>query len=63
MIQGYLIFFLFALIWLLPLLDVYRSNKVSYEEKVLWLIGCMFISWWAWIFFYMFAPLLKKNIK
>lgn len=63
MIQSWLIFLIFALIWLLPLLDVYRSNKVSHEERVLWLIGCVLVSWWAWIFFYMFAPVFKKEFK
>lgn len=63
MFQSYLLIFLFALIWLLPILDVYRSNKISNDERIFWLFACVFVSWWAWVCFYLFAPVFKKDVK
>lgn len=63
MFASYLFVVLIVLIWLLPVLDVYRSNKISQSERILWLFACVFVSWWAWICFYLFAPVFKKDIR
>lgn len=52
----------FALaIWLLPLFDIVNSTKVTGEEKLLWLLGCLCLSWFLWIAFYLFAPIQKNG--
>jgi len=48
---------LIILIWLTPIILIYRSKKVGQSEKLAWIIGTVFISWIVWIVFYLLAPL------
>lgn len=50
-----------ALIWLLPLLLIISSRKTTGGEKIAWLLAMFFISWFAWIFYVLLAPIKKKN--
>ena len=47
-------------IWILPLLIIMSSSKTTKSEKVAWLIAVIFISWFAWIFYMLLAPIKKK---
>jgi len=40
------------------------SNKVSGKEKLAWILAITFVSWFAWLFFALLAPLAgsKKRI-
>lgn len=51
---------LMILIWLAPIIDIYNARKVSSEERFLWIMACIFLSWFCWVAFMFFAP-LKKN--
>ena len=48
-------------IWLLPLLIIIRSGKTTGSEKLAWLLAVIFISWFAWIFYILLAPIKKKK--
>ena len=48
-------------IWLLPVLIIVSSKKTSGREKLAWLLAVFFISWFAWIFYMLIAPIKKKN--
>ncbi|MET0355696.1 MAG: PLDc N-terminal domain-containing protein [Cellvibrio sp.] len=61
MLENSLILLLFLIIWLLPLIDIALSKKVSNQEKVIWIVLCIFVSWFAWIAYYLFAPVLKPK--
>ena len=50
-----------GLIWLLPILNIMRSGKTSGGEKLAWILAVIFISWFAWIFYLLLAPLKKKE--
>lgn len=50
------------LVWLTPLVLVYKSPKTQGSEKAGWLLVMVFISWFAWIFYLLLAP-LKRNSK
>ena len=50
-----------GLIWLLPLLIIISSGKTSGKEKIAWLLAVIFVSWFAWIFYFLLAPIKKKN--
>lgn len=50
-----------AFIWLLPLLIIISSSKTTGGEKLAWLLAVIFISWFAWIFYLLLAPIKKKN--
>ena len=53
---------LIFLIWLLPIILVARSDRTQGDEKLAWVLLITFVSWLAWIFYLLLAP-LNKNIK
>lgn len=52
---------LIFLIWLAPFVIVATSNKTAGGEKLAWLLGLFFISWFAWIFYALLAPLKTQH--
>lgn len=46
--------------WLLPILIIVSSRKTTGSEKLAWILAVLFISWFAWIFYLLLAPLKKK---
>jgi hypothetical protein len=45
------------LVWLLPILIIANSDKTSGGEKLAWILAIVFLSWFAWIFYMLVAPL------
>jgi hypothetical protein len=57
-----LVFFaVVILIWLLPLLIIITSGKTNGGEKIAWVLAMIFISWFAFIFYILLAPIKKRN--
>lgn len=54
------ILFMASFIWVLPILLIAFSNKTTGNEKLAWILAVIFISWFAWIFYLLLAP-LKRN--
>ncbi len=52
---------LFLIIWLLPFFIIIKSNKTSGAEKLFWLMAVLFVSWFAWIFYMLLAPIGVKQ--
>lgn len=50
-----------GLIWVLPILIIISSNKTTGGEKLAWVLAVIFISWFAWIFYMLLAPVKAKN--
>jgi Mn2+/Fe2+ NRAMP family transporter len=48
-------------LWLLPILSILSSRKTSGNEKLAWILAVLFISWFAWIFYLLLAPLKSKD--
>ena len=48
-------------VWLLPILSILSSSKTSGSEKLAWILAVLFISWFAWIFYLLLAPLKRKD--
>ena len=48
-------------IWLLPIVLIARSDKTGGAEKLVWLWAVLFVSWFAWIFYALLAPLGEKR--
>ena len=48
-------------LWLLPILVIISSRKTTGSEKLAWILAVIFISWFAWIFYLLLAPIKKKN--
>lgn len=47
-------------IWLLPIIIIASSRKTTGGEKLAWVLAVIFISWFAWIFYILLAPIKKK---
>jgi hypothetical protein len=50
-----------AFVWLLPIIIIISSSKTTGNEKIAWVLAVIFISWFAWIFYMLLAPIKKKN--
>lgn len=51
---------IFGFFWLLPILSIISSRKTTGSEKLAWILAVIFISWFAWIFYLLLAPIKKK---
>ena len=49
-----------VLLWLLPIVLIAVSDKVGTAEKILWILAIVFLSWFAWIFYFFFAPVFDR---
>ena len=50
-----------ALLWLLPIIVIISSKKTTGSEKLAWVLAVLFISWFAWIFYALLAPIKNRN--
>lgn len=53
---------IFVLIWILPLVLILSSSKTRGREKLAWLLLVIFVSWFAFIFYLLLAPISKKEV-
>jgi hypothetical protein len=59
-VLGLAVVFGGALLWLLPIVLIAASNKVGTAEKILWILAIIFLSWFAWILYFFFAPVFDR---
>jgi len=52
---------LVILLWLAPILIILSSDKTTGSEKLAWLLAVVFVSWFAWIFYWLLAPLKPRR--
>ncbi|GAA6166443.1 hypothetical protein [Sessilibacter corallicola] len=55
------IFFVIAFFYWIPILFILFSGKVTMAEKIAWILLTFFVSWFAWIFFLLLAPIKPKR--
>ncbi|MEX0941145.1 MAG: hypothetical protein WD002_01205 [Pseudomonadales bacterium] len=55
------VFLVCALIWFLPILLIAGSDKTTGGEKVAWILAMIFVSWFAWVFYWLLAPLKRRD--
>lgn len=60
-IFGSIMFLIGAVIWLIPVLLIATSNRTHGGEKAAWILSMIFISWFAWIFYLLLAPLKSRS--
>lgn len=58
---GLVVMFAAVLIWLLPILIILNSNKTTGGEKLAWILAIIFLSWFAWIFYFLLAPIKPRR--
>lgn len=59
-VLGLAVTVLGALLWLLPIVLIAMSDKVGTAEKILWILAIVFLSWFAWILYFFFAPVFDR---
>ena len=59
-VLGLAVVFGGVLLWLLPIVIIAASDKVGGAEKILWILAIIFLSWFAWIFYFFFAPVFDR---
>jgi hypothetical protein len=59
--EGLIILFVIAVLWFLPLIIIISDNKTSGREKLAWVLAVIFVSWFAWIFYLLLAPLKQRS--
>lgn len=55
------ILIIIGIVWVIPLISILFSGKTTGSEKLAWILAVLFISWFAWIFYLLLAPIKKKN--
>ncbi|HEX6994881.1 MAG TPA: hypothetical protein VF339_12120 [Gammaproteobacteria bacterium] len=50
----------FLVIWFLPILIILCSDKTTGGEKLAWILAIVFLSWFAWIFYFLLAPIKPR---
>lgn len=60
---GIVVFIIGAIFWLIPLLVIAVSSRTRGGEKAAWLLAVIFISWFAWIFYFLLAPLNDNRAR
>jgi hypothetical protein len=49
------------LIWLLPILLIANSDQTTGGEKLCWILAIIFLSWFAWILYFLVAPIKPRQ--
>lgn len=62
-ILGLLVLIICAIVWLIPLVAILLSSRSSGGEKLAWLLAVIFISWFAWIFYLLLAPITGNKMR
>jgi Na+/melibiose symporter-like transporter len=50
-----------VVIWMLPIVLIAMSSRTEGKEKLAWILAVIFISWFAWIFYLLLAPLKRPT--
>lgn len=48
-------------IWFLPILLILGSDVTSGGEKAAWILAIIFLSWFAWVFYLLLAPVKPRR--
>jgi hypothetical protein len=59
MLEILLILGIIFVVWVFPIYSIYASDRTKGGEKAAWILACLFISWFAWVFYLLLAPLKK----
>ncbi len=57
----FLVFAAILFIWLLPIIIIIGSNRTTGGEKAAWVLAVIFVSWFAWVFYMLLAPIKNRD--
>lgn len=48
-------------LWFLPFILILFSDRAGGGEKIAWILLMIFFSWFAWIFYFLLAPISRRH--
>jgi len=61
-LAGILVSLIYIVVWFIPFAVILFSKKnTDPKEKALWILASIFFSWFAWIFYLLFAPIMGSR--
>jgi len=48
-------------VWMLPIVFIAMSDRTTGKEKAAWILAVIFITWFAWVFYLLLAPLKQPE--
>ncbi|MHA6728372.1 hypothetical protein ACX3PU_09965 [Chryseobacterium sp. A301] len=61
MAASLLIIGIIAFVWLFPFFIILGSRRTTGTEKFAWILAVIFVSWFAWIFYLLLAPIGRRR--
>lgn len=58
---SFLMMLVIGFIWIIPLIAIMVSDRTRGGEKFAWILAVIFVSWFAWIFYLLLAPLKSRE--
>ncbi|WJG08566.1 PLDc N-terminal domain-containing protein [Aliiglaciecola sp. LCG003] len=58
---SFLIGVIVFVLWFIPILAISISDRTQGGEKAAWILAVIFVSWFAWIFYLLLAPLKSQR--
>ena len=49
------------IVWFLPIVLILSSHRTRGAEKLFWVLAVIFVSWFAWIFYALLAPIGEQQ--
>ncbi|MEP2653402.1 MAG: hypothetical protein ABJH06_15580 [Paraglaciecola sp.] len=60
---SFLCVIVFLVLWSIPIIAISVSDRTSGREKFAWILAVIFISWFAWVFYLLLAPIISRRYK
>ena len=52
---------LIVIVWGIPLGFIVSDPLISKKERMIWIFAVVFVSWFAWLLYFLVAPVLPKE--
>lgn len=59
---GFVVVIGCTFLWFLPFVLILFSERASGGEKLAWILLMIFFSWFAWIFYFLLAPVSRRSV-
>ncbi len=49
------------IVWLMPVILIAKSPRTAGAEKLLWVLMTVFLCWFAWVVYWLIAPISPSH--
>ncbi len=50
-----------TVVWGIPLGFIISDPIISTKERIIWIFAVIFVSWFAWLLYFLVAPVLPRE--